>query len=99
MSTTQQEPLVETEQDEQTEQAEPKDKAGTSTREYVVFEQRSDKAWLEVKRVVASDVEGALDSLGADLKQSSKYVAVAARYWRPASPVIETQTTVTLNFE
>lgn len=97
MSTTQQqEPLV-----GPSEPTEPeKDKAGTSTREYIILEQRTKEGpWVEIKRVTASDVEGALNSLGEDLNQASKYVAVAERYWRPASPKVETTTTVTLNFD
>ena len=97
MSTTQQEPLV-----APTEPTEPeKDKTGTTTREYIVLEQRAkDGPWNEVKRVTASDVEGALNSLGdrPQARQSS-YVAVAERYWRPATPKVETTTTVTLSFD
>lgn len=95
MSTTTQEPLIETESTEP-----EKDKTGTTTREYVVLEQRAkDGPWVEVKRVTASDVEGALNALGVDLKQDTKYVAVAERYWRPATPKVETTTTVTLSFD
>lgn len=74
------------------------DKSKSSVREYVVFEQRQ-QGWVEMKRVTASDVEGALNSLGVELKQTTKYVAVAERYWRPAQPKIETQTTISLNFD
>jgi hypothetical protein len=96
MSTTTQEPLVAPEPSAEQE----KDKTGTTTREYVVLEQRAkDGPWVEVKRVTASDVEGALNALGTDLKQDTKYVAVAERYWRPATPKVETTTTVTLSFD
>lgn len=72
----------------------------SSTREYVVFEQGArEKIWNEVKRVTASDVESALSSLDKDLKQGTKYVAVAERYWKPATPTVETQTTISLSFD
>lgn len=80
------------------EQTEPeKDKAGTSQREYVVLEQRSkDGPWIEVKRVKASDVDSALNSLGENsMNQGASYVAVADRYWQPRSPKVETVTTIT----
>lgn len=95
MSTTTQEPLdVETE--ETTPEPEEKDKPGTSEREYVVLEQVSKGGpWNEIKRVTATDVSGALNSLGDKSKQTSSYVAVAERYWRPLSPQVETQTTIT----
>lgn len=94
MSTTTQEPL------DVEETAEPEKDKATSTREYVVLENRGPSSgWMEVKRVTASDVEGALNALGEDLKPGAKYVAVAERYWRPATPTIETTTTVTLSFD
>jgi len=93
MSTTEQEPLV-----APAEPTEPeKDKAGSSQREYVILEQRSkDGPWTELKRVVAGDVDAALNSLGEkSMNQGASYVAVADRYWQPRSPKVETVTTVT----
>ena len=81
----------------ESESTEPEKKS--SSREYVIFEQRSQKTWEEVKRVNAPDVETALESLGSSLKQTSKYVAVAERYWKPAKPTVETHTTISLSFE
>ena len=95
MSTTTQEPLVAPE----TEAAEP-EKEKASEREYVVLEQRAkDGPWVEIKRVDAGSVKEALESLGTDMNQAARYVAVAERYWRPATPTVETTTTVTLSFD
>jgi hypothetical protein len=94
MSATQQEQLGTP--TEPTEPEKDKDK-GASTREYIVLEFRgAQSGWAEVKRVTASD---ALSALGEDLKPTAKYVAVAERYWRPATPKIETTTTVSLSFD
>lgn len=99
MSTTQQEQLGASLPTQPVEKEKEKEKP-SSTREYIVLEQRSGGGpWNEIKRVTASDVEGALNALGASLKQDTKYVAVAERYWRPATPKVETTTTVTLSFE
>lgn len=98
MSATQQEQLG-TPEPTEPEKEKDKDK-GASTREYIVLEFRGPQSgWAEVKRVTASDVEGALSALGEDLKPTAKYVAVAERYWRPATPKIETTTTVSLSFD
>ncbi len=98
MSTTAAEPAASAGQQDQL-APEPKDKTGSSSREYVILFQRSDKVWEELDRVTATDVEGALNSLGSKLDPNKKYVAVAERYWRPASPEVETVTTVTLKFD
>lgn len=74
------------------------DKPKTSEREYVIFEQRSN-GWFEIKRVTASDVEGAINTLGKELKANTKYTAVAERYWKPATPKVETHTTISLVFD
>ena len=92
MSTTEQEPLI-----EPTEPTEPeKDKASTQ-REYIILEQRAKNGpWTEVKRVVATSAESSIRSLGSDLKQETKYVAIPERNFRPVSPKVETRTTISL---
>ncbi len=73
-----------------------KDKSGTSSREYVVLEQRAkDGPWVIVKRVTAADADSARTSLGDEASPTAAYVAVADRYWQPKSPKVETQTIVT----
>lgn len=92
MSTTEQQPLVADEEATEPEQ----EKSGSSSREYVILEQRAkDGPWVELKRVVAGDVDAALNSLGENMNQGASYVAVADRYWQPRSPKVETVTTVT----
>lgn len=74
------------------------DKPKSSEREYVVLEQRS-QGWVEIKRITAGSQDAALRSLGTDLKQNLKYVAVPERNWRPAQPKVETRTTISLSFD
>lgn len=78
----------------------PEPEKPSSSREYIVLEQRAGSGpWTEVDRVTAADVDGALNALGERLKADNKYVAVAERYWRPATPSVETVTTVSLKFD
>lgn len=99
MSTTQSPPAPDTNiLDDAAPAAPPEETKKSSLREYIIFEQRS-QGWFEVRRVTASDVEGAINTLGKDLKQNTKYTAVAERYWKPATPKVETHTTVTLAFD
>lgn len=92
MSVTPQEPPVAPAEPTEPEQ----EKSGSSSREYVILEQRAkDGPWVELKRVTASDADSARGSLGDQASATASYVAVADRYWQPKSPKVETQTTIT----
>lgn len=70
-----------------------------SSRDYIVLESSDLASWRIVKEINASSAESAIRALGSTLKEGQHYVAVPQRNWRPATPKIETKTTIALRLE
>lgn len=84
----------ETSQDSEIEE---KKTSGSDSREYLVLVEQGPDVFKIVKKVEASNAEGAIKDVEPD--PTKRYAAVPARNWNVGKPSVRTVTQVSIDFE